>query len=91
MLSLPRLINILNRVLKELRYRYADVYIEGIKERKSKYEIYLCIDNKKVKIIVNKYKLNVRVYAGLKGLEISLRRILLREYDKEMRLKEHEQ
>ncbi len=78
-------------MLKELRYRYTDVYIEGIKERKSKYEVYLRVDNKKVKIIVNKYKLNVRVYAGLKGLEISLRRILLREYDKEMRLKEHEQ
>ena len=88
---MPRLINILDRVLKELRQRYNDVYIEGIKERKSKYEIYLNINNKKVKIIVNKYKLNVRVYAGLTGLEISLRRMFLREYDKEMRMKKHEQ
>ena len=90
MLSLPRLINILDRVLKELRYRYNDVYVEKIKEGKSKYEIYMFVNNKKVKIIVNKYKLSVRVYAGLKGLEISIRRMLLREYDKEMRLKEHE-
>ncbi|ABN70435.1 hypothetical protein Smar_1344 [Staphylothermus marinus F1] len=91
MLSLPRLINILERLLKEFRQKYGETYISRIKEYKSKFEISMIVDKNRVKIIVYKNKVKARVYAGnLRGLEISIRRMFLREYDKEMRLKQRE-
>ncbi|ADI32206.1 hypothetical protein [Staphylothermus hellenicus] len=91
MLSLPRLINILERLLKELRRKYGETYIYRIKEYKSKFKINMIVDKNRVKIIVYKDKVKARVYAGnLRGLEISIRRMLIREYNKEMRLKQRE-
>lgn len=91
MLSLPRLLNIIERVLKELRYRYGESYVYRIKEYKSKFKINMVVDKINVKIIVYKNRTKARVYAGnLRGLEISVRRIFMREYNKEMRLKQRE-
>jgi hypothetical protein len=92
LLSLPRLLNIIERVLKELRYKFGEVRIIRIKEYKSKYEIIMIVENNNVKVIIYKDRIKTRVYAGgLRGLEISLRRIFVREYEKELRLKKCEQ
>jgi hypothetical protein len=92
LLSLPRLLNMIDRILKELRYKFGETRIIRIKEYKSKYEIIMVVENNNVKIIVYKDRVKARVYAGgLKGLEISLRRIFMREYEKELRLKKYEQ
>lgn len=74
----------MERVIKELRYRYGETYIERIKERRTKYEVYLKVDRRPVKIIIDKNNIKARVYTGLPGMEISIRRIVVREYRKEL-------
>lgn len=84
MITLQHLIDLLERVIKELRYRYGETYIERIKERRTKYEVHLKVDDRPVKIIIDKNNIKARVYTGLPGMEISIRRIVLREYRKEL-------
>lgn len=84
MITLQHLIDLLERVIKELRYRYGETYIERIKERRTKYEVHLKVNDRPVKIIIDKNNIKARVYTGLPGMEISIRRIVLREYRKEL-------
>jgi len=84
LITLQHLIDLLERVIKELRYRYGETYIERIKERRTKYEVHLKVDDRPVKIIIDKNNIKARVYTGLPGMEISIRRIVLREYRKEL-------
>jgi len=86
MLSLDDLLIIMNNIVKELRYRYGESYIEGIKVRQSKYEIFINVGGRRGKIIIDKNTIKIRVYTGLKGQEISIRRIIAREIEKYKRL-----
>jgi len=80
MLDQVTLLTLLEKLLKKLRQRYKVVYVDKVKEHKSKYVIYMVVDENKLKIIVDKYRIKARVYCGLKGLEISVKRALLSEY-----------
>ncbi|MEM0379900.1 MAG: hypothetical protein QXX35_03185 [Desulfurococcaceae archaeon] len=81
-MSSRQLFEIIKRFISSARYRYGDVFVEKISIRKSKYIVYMRIMNNRVKVIVNKRRVNVRVYCGLKGLEIAVRRMFTREYVK---------
>ncbi len=87
MISLQDIIDITANIIKELRYRYGETYAEKFKDRKTKIEIYMVINKRRAKIIVDKYSEKVRVYTGLKGQEIAIRRIFTREIEKQKRLK----
>ncbi len=87
MISLQDIIDITVNIIKELRYRYGETYVEKFKDRKTKIEIYMVINKRRAKIIVDKYSEKVRVYTGLKGQEIAIRRIIRREIEKQKRLK----
>ncbi|MET1160420.1 MAG: hypothetical protein ABWW65_05610 [Thermoprotei archaeon] len=87
MLTLNMLVNMLQRIVKECRYKFGETYLEGIKEHKSKFVVFMNIGGRRVKVIVNKNDVKVRVFSGLTGMDISLRRIFAREYEKELRLK----
>lgn len=90
MLSHKLLTKILDRVVKELNMRYSgDVFIDKLIERKSKFEVYMVITGRRVKIILDKRNVKVRVYSGLTGLDISLRRMFIREYNKILRMKKY--
>ncbi len=90
MITPQMLFNILERVVKDLRRRYGDkVFIDKIVEHRSKYVIYMAVNNRNVKIILYKNKISLRVYSGLRGLDISIRRILTRECEKELRMKKN--
>jgi len=80
MLDQITLLTILEKLLKKLRQRYKVVYVDKVKEHKSKYVVYIVVDENKLKIIVEKYQAKARVYCGLKGLEIGVKRALLSEY-----------
>ncbi len=86
MLSLDDLLIIMNNIIRELRYRYGESYVEGIKVRQSKYEVFINIAGRKGKIIIDKNTIKIRVYTGLRGQEISIRRIVMREIEKYKRL-----
>ncbi len=87
MISLQDIIDITASIIKELRYRYGETYVEKFKDRKTKIEIYMVINKRRAKIIVDKYSEKVRVYTGLKGQEIAIRQIFTREIEKQKRLK----
>ncbi len=87
MISLQDIIDITASIIKGLRYRYGETYVEKFKDRKTKIEIYMVINKRRAKIIVDKYSEKVRVYTGLKGQEIAIRRIFTREIEKQKRLK----
>jgi len=75
MVTLQDIIDIIPGIIKELRYRYGETYVDKIKDRKTKIEIYMIINKRRAKIIVDKYSEKVRVYTGLKGQEIAIRRV----------------
>jgi len=87
MISLQDIIDITAKIIKELRYRYGETYVEKFKDRKTKIEIYMVINKRRAKIIVDKYSEKVRAYTGLKGQEIAIRRIFMREIEKQKGLK----
>ncbi len=87
MISLQDIIDITAKIIKELRYRYGETYAEKFKDRKTKIEIHMVINKRRAKIIVDKYSEKVRVYTGLKGQEIAIRRMFTREIEKQKRLK----
>ncbi len=87
MATLQDIIDIIPGIIKELRYRYGETYVDKIKDRKTKIEIYMIINKRRAKIIVDKYSEKVRVYTGLKGQEIAIRRLFTREIEKQKRLK----
>ena len=80
--------NMLSRITRELRYRFGEIVIDKIEERKSKFIVYMRINDRKVKVILSKNEVKIRVFTGLTGMDISLRRIFTREYMKELRMKE---
>ncbi len=88
MLTLNLLANMLERIISELRRRYGEVVIDKIVERKTKFEIYMTMCGRRVKVILDKRNVKVRVYSGLTGMDISLRRVFTREYMKELRMKQ---
>ncbi len=90
MITLDDLTLILERVIKILRRRYGETYIEGIKIRRGRYEVFIVISENRGKIVISKGNLKVRVYTGLKGQEIAIRRILTREIDKYLRMKKYD-
>ncbi len=87
MISLQDIIDITANIIKELSYRYGETYVEKFKDRETKIEIYMVINKRRAKIIVDKYSEKVRVYTGLKGQEIAIKRIIKREIEKQKRLK----
>ncbi len=88
MLTLNLLANMLERIISELRRRYGEVVIDKIVERKTKFEIYMTMSGRRVKVILDKRNVKVRVYSGLTGMDISLRRVFTREYMKELRMRQ---
>jgi len=91
LLTYKLLLNILKRVVVECRRRFGETAVELVKERRGKYEIYMRIGNRRVKVIVSKNLVEVRVYSRLTGMDISLRRIFAKEYEKELRLRRSEE
>ncbi len=85
MIDPDELLEILSRIIKELRVKYSGGYVERVKISRSKYTVYVVIGDKRGKIIIDKNGSKIRVYTGLKGQEISIRRTLQREIGKYMR------
>ncbi len=90
MLMLDDLNNILENVLKEARRKWVEAWVERIKVSKRKFIVFMVVSNNKVKVIIYRDNIKVRVYSNLKGLSISLKKIIQREYEKHVRLKERE-
>ncbi|WFO76191.1 hypothetical protein J4526_05000 [Desulfurococcaceae archaeon MEX13E-LK6-19] len=90
MLMLDDLNNILENVLKEARRKWIEAWVERIKVSKRKFIVFMVVSNNKVKVIIYRDNIKVRVYSQLKGLSISLKKIIQREYEKHVRLKERE-
>ncbi len=87
MLTLDDISVILDRILKMLRRRYGESYVEGIKVRRSRYEIYMSIGGAPGKVVININNLKIRVYTGLKGQEIAIKRMFSREIERYLRMK----
>ncbi len=71
----------------EARRRWIDIEIDKVKVRKSKIEVYMKIRGEKVKIIVYKDG-RVWVVSRLKGLNISLKKIVTHILEKRKRRQE---
>ncbi len=71
----------------EARRRWIDIEIDKIKVRRSKIEVYMVIRSTKVKIIIYKDG-RVWVVSKLKGLNISLKKIVTRILEKRKRRQE---
>ena len=87
MITPDDLLYIMDKVLKELRIKYGDTFIDRIKILQSRYIVYIVVNGRKGKIIIDKNASSIRVYTGLTGQEISIRRIIRREIDRYTRLK----
>ncbi len=87
MITPDDLLYIMDKVLKELRIKYGDIFIDRIKILQSRYIVYIVVNGRRGKIIIDKNASSIRVYTGLTGQEISIRRIIRREIDRYTRLK----
>ncbi len=87
MITPDDLLHIMDKVLKELRIKYGDIFIDRIKILQSRYIVYIVVNGRRGKIIIDKNASSIRVYTGLTGQEISIRRIIRREIDRYTRLK----
>ncbi|OYT38846.1 MAG: hypothetical protein B6U89_05195 [Desulfurococcales archaeon ex4484_58] len=88
MLTINDLLGILEKIFKELRYKYvAEVRIDRIVEHKSKYTVLFIMDNSKIKMIIDKESGKIRVYSGITSLDLTIKRVFKREYDRVMRRK----
>jgi len=76
----------LARVIKILRKRFVDATLDRVVLKKSKAEIYMTISGRRVKVVLkvksesSSEDIDVRVFSGLTGLDISLKRMFKREY-----------
>lgn len=80
MLYLDDLMKMLARFSRIIKYRYGEVVVDKISIHKSKYIVYMCILNNNVKVIIDRRRISVKAYCGLKGIENTVCRILTREY-----------
>ncbi len=76
---------ILDDLLREARMRWKEVYIDRVKVSKSKVFIYMSIEGTNIKAIIYRNRIKVRVYCRLKGMSISLQRMLERIYKRTVR------
>lgn len=90
MLNMEMLEDIIYGLLKEARARYREVWIDRIKITNSKIFLYMIIGKEKVKVIIYRDNVRVRVYSRLRGLSISIQRIIEREYRKVLKRWKHE-
>jgi len=76
----------LARVMKILRKRFVEATLDRVVLKKTRAEIYMTITGRRVKVVFRvKSKssgedVDVRVFSGLTGLDISLKRLFKREY-----------
>ena len=85
MLNMEVLEDIIYGFLKEARIRYKEVWIDRIKITSSKVFLYMVVGEERIKAIIYRDNVRVRVYSRLKGLSISLQRIIEREYRKALK------
>ncbi len=92
MLTPELLYSILDKVLHEARLRWKEAWVTRIKIGSGKIFVYMIVGENatNVKVIIYRSKVKVRVYTKLKGLAIALQRIFEREYERALRMREHE-
>jgi len=84
MLTVNTLINVLGRLEKMLRQEYGEASLKEIRERKGRFQVYIGVRNRylgslTVKILISKDCSRIRVYTGRTGLDLRIKRFLLRE------------
>ncbi len=84
MLTVDRVGEIINRVVREARVRWKEAWVDRVKVGRSRIYVYMVVGGYNVKVILYRSKVKVRVYSRLKGLSIALQRIFEREYRKAM-------
>jgi len=91
MLTRIKLLVILDRLIREFKRRHIEIVVDKIIERKSKYVVLARIMDRNLKIIICKNNVKVRAYSGLTGMDIAVRRVLIREYNKVLRMRSDEE
>jgi hypothetical protein len=71
------IIEIISMLSRELKEKYGEASIDKLKYTRSKYIIYIRVNKRNGKIIISK-NCDIRVYTGLAGQDISIKRILTR-------------
>lgn len=84
MMNRDKLIAIIDRISKSLKARGMVTRRVEIRERSSKYEVYINLDANpaevdRIKIIISKYRYKYRVFSGLTSIDLAIKRILAKE------------
>ncbi len=78
MITVREVLEALAEIWGEARRRWGEYRVVGVKERRGRIEALLIVGDRRVKVIVNKKTYSIRVYSGLRGQEIALKRMIQR-------------
>ena len=91
MLTRAKLMLILDKLTREFKHRHIEIAVEKIIEHKSKYIVLARIMDRNLKIIIYKNIVKVRAYSGLTGMDVAVRKVLIREYNKVLKMRSDEE